>query len=113
MKEKISQFGTNRNIGFNMTFENGFTISVQWGTENYCARRFEKKDPRELRFWRSRTAEIAVLNEKDEFIKINNGSDGVVSGWLSTDTVAEVIAIVSSAKTQKEIEKKCLTLSLY
>ena len=40
MKEKISQFGTNRNKGFNMTFENGFTISVQWGTENYCARRF-------------------------------------------------------------------------
>ena len=53
------------------------------------------------------------FNAWSEFIKINNGSDGVVSGWLSTDTVAEVIAIVSSAKTQKEIEKKCLTLSLY
>ena len=107
------KFVSTQNKGFGITFDNGFTISVQWGTENYCARRFEKKDPRELRFWRSSTAEIAVLNEKDEFVKINGSGEDVVSGWLSTDTVAEVIAIVSSAKTQKEIEKKCLTLSLY
>ena len=26
------------NKGFSMKFENGFEISVQWGTMNYCSR---------------------------------------------------------------------------
>ena len=35
-----------------------------------------------------------------------------VAGWLSTDTVAKVIAIVSSAKTEEELKLKCQALNL-
>ena len=44
-------FIATQNKGFRMKFENGFSISVQWGAENYC----EKKsfntdiDPRKER----------------------------------------------------------------
>ena len=30
-------FRTNSNKGFFMAFDNGFGISVQWGTSNYCS----------------------------------------------------------------------------
>ena len=36
----------------------------------------------------------------------------MVAGWLSTDTVAKVMAIVQSAKTANEISKKCKALNL-
>ena len=46
-----------------MKFDNGFSISVQWGTGNYC----EKKnlgttlgDERNEKYWESKTAEVAV-----------------------------------------------------
>ena len=32
-------FKSNHNHGFSMTFENGITISVQFGEGNYCDRR--------------------------------------------------------------------------
>ena len=32
-------FEATQNKGFRMTFENGFAISVQWGTMNYCEKK--------------------------------------------------------------------------
>ena len=98
-----------------MKFDNGFEISVQWGTENYC----EKKsfntdiDPRKERIWESTSAEIAVFN--DEGI-VPIGSDDQVIGWLSPDEVAKVIAIVAAAINDKafegEIERKIKDLRI-
>ena len=33
------KFVATRNKGFAMTFDNNYTISVQWGTENYCEKK--------------------------------------------------------------------------
>ena len=98
-------FVATRNKGFAMTFENGFGISVQWGTENYC----EKKsfntdiDPRKERIWESTSAEIAVFNEEG-IVSISD--DDQVIGWLSPDEVAKVIEIVATAHTDIEIQVK-------
>ena len=35
----MSKFNSTHNKGFRMTFENGFSISVQWGPGNYCERK--------------------------------------------------------------------------
>ena len=43
----MSQFISTHNKGFNMTFENGISISVQWGSMNYCERRNYNDDFRE------------------------------------------------------------------
>jgi hypothetical protein len=108
-----SKFTSGYNKGFRMTFENGFAISVQWGVGNYC----EKKDDGEWSestkhdFWSSNSAEIAVFNKEGGFIEITNYPD-VVAGWLSTNQVAKVIAIVSSAQTEDEVIKKVKSLNL-
>ncbi len=104
-------FIATQNKGFRMKFENGFSISVQWGTENYC----EKKsfntdiDPRKERIWESTSAEIAVFNEEG-IVPI--GGDDQVIGWLSSNEVALVITIVSSSKDKDEIEDRIKHLFL-
>ena len=104
-------FIATKNKGFRMNFENGLTISVQWGTENYC----EKKsfntdtDPAKERIWESTSAEIAVFN--DEGI-IPIGGDDQVIGWCSADEVAKVIAIVSSTKDLDKMKEKIKALDI-
>ena len=123
----MSKFTSGYNKGFRMTFENGFSISVQWGVGNYC----EKRDSGEWNeatkhdFWSSNSAEIAVFDKegRNSMIPITSytleNTDGteesytdVVSGWLSTDTVAKCITIVQSATTKEEIETKMKALNL-
>ena len=104
-------FIATQNKGFRMEFDNGFSISVQWGIENYC----EKKsfntdiDPTKERIWESTSAEIAVFD--DEGIVPVGGDDQVI-GWLSPDEVAKYIAIVSKARNKDEIIDKIQSLSL-
>ena len=107
-----SKFVSTHNKGFQMTFENGFRISVQWGIGNYCQRKEDGDfgDPRKTEFWESLSAEIAVFGKDREFITITNSD--VVAGWLSTDKVAKVITIVQSATTEEEIETKLKALNI-
>ena len=103
-------FVATRNKGFAMTFENGFGISVQWGTENYC----EKKsfntdtDPMENDRWESLSAEIAIYKDQ-KFIDL--GDDQVI-GWLSPDKVAKVIEGVASAESSDEIIREIKALKI-
>ena len=121
----MSKFTSGYNKGFRMTFENGFSISVQWGVGNYCEKRDrgEWNEATKHDFWSSNSAEIAVFNKEGNMIPITGyeieEEDGtvkkvndVVSGWLSTDTVAKCITIVQSATTKEEIETKIKALNL-
>ena len=109
----MSRFASSHNKGFRMTFENGFSISVQWGVGNYC----EKKDRGQWDestkhdYWDSNSAEIAVFGKDGEFITITDYPD-VIAGWLSTDKVAKCITIIQSATTEEEIETKLKALNL-
>ena len=110
----MSKFVATRNKGFAMTFDNNYTISVQWGTENYCEKKhttIHSTDPMEHKRWDSLSAEIAVFDDEE---MINISSDGVdaVIGWLGTEDVAKVIAIVSSAGSVGEIQTKVKKLGL-
>ena len=112
-------FRTNNNKGFFMEFENGFGISVQWGTMNYCSVKnlgeFKPKiemNGNSRRFrnaWESNTAEIAVF-KGDTMMSVGNGDQ--VIGWLTTDNVAKVIEIVSKYKTENTIKKKIKALNI-
>ena len=107
-----SKFVSTHNKGFQMTFENGFRISVQWGIGNYCQRKEDGDfdDPRKTEFWESLSAEIAVFGKDREFITITNSD--VVAGWLTTDKVAKCITVVQSATTKEEIETKLKALNI-
>ena len=114
----MSKFVATQNKGFGITCDNGFTITVHWGTENYCEYRNLENDfedlpnPKEENRWEARLAEIAVFWNNGIMIPIS--SDGVddVIGWLGTEDVAKAIAIVSSAKSADEIQTKIKKLGL-
>ena len=100
-------FVSTNNKGFRMKFDNGFAISVQWGTENYCEKRkFASDDnPREERFWASRTAEVAVFEDMSDEKTVGErmipiGEDDEVLGWLTANEVAKIIEIVSGYQGQ-------------
>lgn len=112
----MSKFTSCLNKGFQMTFDNGFRLSVQWGIGNYCEKKNSGQFGDEMKdnFWESTSAEIAVFDDKvvdGDMVDLNGGMD-MVCGWLSTDQVAKVIAIVSSATTADEISKKCQALNI-
>ena len=105
-------FETTMNRGFMMKFDNGFKISVQFGPMNYCDKKGsgDWDEPAKQDHWEATSAEIAVFDGDSRFIDIRE--DDQIAGWLSTDTVAKVITIVSSAKTSNEISKKVKSLNL-
>tara|TARA_R100000278_G_C5428088_1_gene149099 strand:+ start:408 stop:737 length:330 start_codon:yes stop_codon:yes gene_type:complete len=90
----MSNFIINDNKGFNMTFANGWSISVQFGPMNYCDNQNDAFGSQlNHKRYTSTTAEIAVLNKNGNLTKI---WDDTVKGWCSTDDVAKFIQIVSS-----------------
>lgn len=87
--------------GFLMSFENGLTISVQWGPGNYCknySKKYEVHDGRQMMIdCESENAEVAVWDTKTgkylhagDFLNDPDAVDDVL-GWLSADEVAEII----------------------
>jgi hypothetical protein len=71
------------NHGYSMTFENGYTISVQFSEMNYCCSSSDGKT----------TAEVAVIDSDGEWYQLVDGND--VIGWQSTNDVAKWMDKVS------------------
>ena len=64
--------------GLQMTFENGNTISIQFGFGNYCDNRHEGKES-------CKDAEIAIWNKEGVWHDFENDQ---VKGYCTTDEVA-------------------------
>ena len=74
-----------RRVGFTMYFENGITVSVQWGDVNYCDQGVS-------------TAEVAVWHDDDTWFTLDNEGkltrveDGTdVISHCTTELVANII----------------------
>ena len=82
-------------MGFAMTFENGWTISVQWGPGNYCNRQNSDENPFDGTFhdYISPTAEIAAWDKNGKWTQLSSHDD--VKGWLSVNDVYEYMAMIS------------------
>ena len=86
--EKLAMFSAvNFRPGFKITFENGYTASVQWGPDNYCGQGPVAQHLRPVPFEDSRchveafsvSAEIAASGPDGEFCK--------VADWFPHDDV--------------------------
>ena len=86
-------FSTSNNKGFHMTFENGVTISVQWGPGNYSDNYDEDFRPRERRNVDSSTAEMGIWDQQRIWLRFDDGD--TVQGSLTPDQVSEWIYKVS------------------
>jgi len=72
--------------GFQMTFKNGWTVSIQIGRGNYCDNRHKSSD-----FSKCENAEIAAVDKNGEWYKFDYDS---VQGYVSTDDIAKFILMV-------------------
>ena len=100
-------FQATQNKGFQMKFNNGFSISVQWGNMNYCERRnwsADYKSEMKEDYIKSENSEIAVFDTKGSMMSV--GENDAVIGWLSADEVAKIIEIVSNADDKEGIVKR-------
>ena len=108
----MSRFSITNHKGVNITFENGWQVSVQWGPGNYSDN-YDSNDyelPQKQDFWSSKTAEIAVWSKvgphNGAFVELEYD---VVRGYCTADEVAKVIHKVSTAKstlTNKQMSKR-------
>ena len=102
------------NKGFQLTFENGITISVQFGSGNYCERKnlnasYKSEMLNEQDIIESLDAEIAIWDEDDNWF--NFGSDNTyclsysrtVKGYCTANEVAKWIYIASTSNNIDEI----------
>lgn len=99
-------FGSLLNKGFSMEFKNGYTISVQFGTSNYCERRsFSLSYGCELKedAVESKDAEVAIFSPTQEWVTKQVCLDALdliicdsVVGWLDTDSVAILINYIKN-----------------
>jgi hypothetical protein len=93
---KIATFKSCENKGFQITFENGWTVSVQWGKGNYCDRRDYSMFSLETEqgIVECANAECAVWDADGEWLPLSDGDD--VIGWQTPDEVAALIARVAA-----------------
>ncbi len=113
-------FSSTRNHGFQMKFENGWTISVQWSKNNYCERRTFDVDfaclPEEGDVEvESPDAEVAAWYGERNRDKPCEGwldiyESDQVAGWLSADEVATWITKVAAFKGNHKLESERLRL---
>lgn len=87
--------------GFKMKFENGNTVSVQWGPMNYCEPEIgnDFNAHKGVEFWKSKKAEVAAWDEDRNWHQFDFDT---VRGWMSTDEVLEFMNFVANNKLNTE-----------
>ena len=101
---KHKKFLSTLRKGFQMTFENGLTASVQWGAGNYCENHFTG-DTTYMTDAESNNAEVVVMDSVGRFLNANefvpeekqDWMDDVV-GWMTPDQVVEFLYNVKNAR---------------
>jgi hypothetical protein len=94
-----------RNKGFQMTFPNELTISVQIGNMNYCARKSMSTvydAEMQMEIVKSPDAEIAIWNEKGDWFEFGNDT---VKGWVPVAEVATWIERVTKATSINDLKQ--------
>jgi hypothetical protein len=76
--------------GITMTFNNGNTISIQWGMSNYSSTRTVNKPTPKCT-----SAEVAIWDENDKWARIDE-TESIVKGWVEPDEIAKLIFITST-----------------
>lgn len=94
----MSGFTITRGSGFQVTFANGYTVSVQFGDMSYCESQDYKSDRMQSRDYPDGhscvNAEVAVLTPGGGFFRLAEFDD--VAGWVTPEQVARVMAAVAA-----------------
>jgi hypothetical protein len=82
--------------GFQIRFDNGYTVSVQFGPYNYCSNLDPDRNPSKQGEI-CKNAEVAVLDPDGHFVRDVNGlfKSDAVEGWVKPDQLLEVMNVVA------------------
>lgn len=82
--------------GFHMTFENGWTVSVQWGTGNYGDHytTFGSSSDEEVGAVGSTTAEIAAWDRNGNWYQMSEYN--TIKGYVSANDVLAFMAKIAA-----------------
>lgn len=100
--------------GFHVTFENGWTVSVQFGVFNYCANRADLFDgevntdtllsrDQESGKHGSATAETAVWGPDGNLVEVEWCMGDTVQGWQSPSAVLRLMTWAASQPVTAEV----------
>jgi len=85
----ISDDDDERMVGFRISFENGYTISVIFG-ENTKSDHLDLVEYEKTKEYSSKTAEVAVLNDKNEFVPFKK--DGAIKSHVKSEELPQIIS---------------------
>lgn len=92
--KQLSMFKITDGKGFQITFANGVTVSVQFGLGNYCSNRNDEH----LKYGSisCENAEIAVWDKNgvdilSEYLKLNGESQRNELGWVDANKVSVIM----------------------
>ena len=95
-------FKTTNPNGFHVTFANGYLVSVQWNSGNYCSDRIlgmseaDRDKPRECAL-----VEVAAWNTLTaDWVKLSDHDD--VAGWQTPDQVLAIMNKVAALPNAKD-----------
>ncbi len=77
--------------GFHISFENGYTVSVQFGKYNYCENRDRRDDAAKHGEEGSCNAETAVWGPEGNLLYINPDDSDSVQGWQTPEQVLKTL----------------------
>jgi len=89
------QFKLIPNKGFQLTFENGNTISVMFGVGNYCSNRNALEAENGCMV--ANTAEVAIWDNEGKWHDFGNDT---VNGYITSNEVAKWIKFASTKKVK-------------
>lgn len=94
----IRVFGPPRDThyGFQLRFDNGYTVSVVYGSMMYCSMR-NKKPNEIIDSTSSPDAEVAIFDNNGDMVKFDSTED-FVKGWVTPNNLADIITWTASRK---------------
>jgi hypothetical protein len=100
MKSKASNLHITSGKGFHLSFDNGYTLSIQIGPSNYCDNYggFDKWDatPAAEYSLESTTFEAAIINSGGKLIPFPGNEQDTVKGYVDMSELPELITLVSN-----------------
>ena len=85
---------TIRRRGVHLMFEAGYTLSIQWGTSNYCQNR-TAFNPEASWHEDCPDAEIALWDREGDW---HDWGDNQVKGWVDEDTILGIIDLLAKGE---------------
>jgi len=105
-KEVPAEVRVIQNRGFQISFKNGYGLSVMFGAGNYGEHR--NADPVEFQDYRSlgsSTAEIAIYTHRGEVIAdllpLSSSPGDTVLGWVTPEDITKILAAVATGNELK------------